>query len=51
MNLYDYFKKQPLERLIRIRTNYLVELKILNMVIKSKEEKRSKTKQIKLRGL
>lgn len=51
MNLYDYFKKQPLERLIKIRHNYIVELQILNSIIKKKEEKRSKIKQIKFRGI
>lgn len=48
MNLEEYFKKQNYERLLRIRVNYLIELKILNKVIKEKENRKNRKKQLSL---
>lgn len=54
MNLELYFKEQNLERLKRIKTNYIIELAIINKIIKEKEErkrnKKYKQEKISIRG-
>lgn len=54
MNIELYFKEQNLERLKRIKTNYIIELAIINKVIKEKEErkrnKKYKQEKISIRG-